>query len=148
VKYLDKMSIKSAIQINTILSFLPQDRKEKIPENVWNKIKDKSDNFIDTNIKEPQDIKEKNILPETKKYLSFIFLNYLSTKEEREEYIKIIKNNEEIYQKLLSEKYNKDNIFKKAKTPVNIENKQINLPAKIEKNFFKIILNKIKSLFK
>lgn len=150
---MNKISVDSATQLNRILSFLPEDRKQKIPPNIWKEINQKTDDSLNTKINEITDIKEENMLQETRKYLSFIFLNYLATKEEKEEYVKIIKNNETQYQKFLSKKYNVDNIFKERKTSSNIETEVIeekrnNLPIEYKEGFFKCILNKIKSLIK
>lgn len=85
--------------------------------------------------------------------MSFIFLNYLATKEEQEEYVKIIKNNEAQYQKFLKKKYSIDTIFKEKKISSKIETEGIeekrnNLPIEYKEGFFKNILNKIKSLIK
>ena len=102
---MNKISIEAASQLNKILSFLSEIEKKKIPEDIWNKIKDKTDNHIDTKISKVSDITEENILPETRKYLSFLFLNYLATEEEKEEYSKILENNEERYLNFLSKKY-------------------------------------------
>ena len=120
---MNNISIESATQLNKILSFLPENRKKKIPENIWIKIKDKTDYSYDTKINAVQDIKEENVFPETRKYMSFIFLNYLATEEEKEEYIKIIKNNEVKYQEFLNKKYSMDNLFKQTKTLVDLEEK-------------------------
>lgn len=147
---MNNISIQSATQLNKILSFLPENRKVKIPQNIWKIINDKTNNNIDIKINEISDIKEENILPETRKYLSFIFLNYLATKEEKEEYIKIIKNNEEQYQDFLSKKYDIDKIFEKRKlVNENKENKEEinNLPIERKERFFEFIFNKLKKLF-
>ena len=144
---MNNISIESATQLNKILSFLPENRKKKIPENIWIKIKDKTDYSYDTKINAVQDIKEENVFPETRKYMSFIFLNYLATEEEKEEYIKIIKNNEVKYQEFLNKKYSMDNLFKQTKTLVDLEEKKTELPVKMEKNFFNSVIYKIRSLF-
>ena len=147
---MNRISIESATELNKILSFLPENIKQKIPENILKKIADKADNKVYTKINEISDIKIENILPETRKYLSFIFLNYLATEEEKNEYIKIIKNNQEQHQKILNEKYNIDNIFDK-KEVIQIDQKSVkekeNLLIENKESFFKIILNKFKSLF-
>lgn len=150
---MNKISVDSATQLNRILSFLPEDRKQKIPPNIWKEIKQKTDDSLNTKINEITDIKEENILQETRKYLSFIFLNYLATKEEQEEYVKIIKNNEAQYQKFLKKKYSINTIFKEKKSSSKIETEGIeekrnNLPIEYKERFFKNILNKIKSLIK
>lgn len=150
---MNKMSKDSATQLNQILSFLPEDEKRKIPQNIWNEINNKTDNSINTKIYNIEDITNENVLSETRRYLSFIFLNFLATDEEKEEYIKIIKNNEKRYQKCLSEKYSVDNMFIKRQNRTDInqeyeEEKKENLPIVHKEKFFIFILNKIKSLFK
>ncbi len=144
MKEMNEISIQSATQLNKILSFLSEDVKKKIPEIIWKKIYEKIDTHIDTKINEVSDIKEENILPETRKYLSYIFLNYLATKEEKEEYIEILKNNEEQYQGFLKKKYNTENMFRKKENLIEEENY---LPIIHKKNnIFRLIFDKIKKL--
>lgn len=148
---MNKMSSISANQLNKILSYLDEEQKKNIPLNVWEQINLKVDNSYETKIDSVDDINEKNILPETRKYLAFIFLNYLATKEEKEEYQKIIKHNEEEYQEYLREKYDVEKIFNSRKVNINIDNEiQEESTALVVKkeNLFIIILNKIKRLFK
>lgn len=148
---MNKISKESATQLNKILSFLPEDKMRKIPEDIWKQIIDKTDNSVNTKIDDIEDITNENILLETRKYLSFIFLNYLATDEEREEYTKIVKSNEEQYQKFLNKKYNVDNIFRNKESIVTINQEHIeenNLPIECKEKFFEFILNKIKSLLK
>ena len=140
---MNKISIDVATQLNKILSFLPDNVKKNIPQDIWKKINDKTDNNLYTKINEVRDIKEENILPETRKYLSFIFINYLATEEERKEYTKIVKNNEEQYQKILNKKYSVDNIFKKDLKQEKQE--QVNIII-YKEPLWKRMINKIKSL--
>ena len=83
--------------------------------------------------------------------MSFIFLNYLATEEEKKEYTKIIKNNEEQYQKALDHKYSIKNIFDKKEISKKIDKEYVEerkkLPVKYKERFFEFIFNKIKSLF-
>lgn len=148
---MNKMSTDSATQLNRILSFLSEDTKKKIPKDIWKEINNKTDSNFNTKINGVKDIKEENILPETRKYLSFIFLNYLATEEEKEEYTIIIKNNEEQYQKSLNQKYSVDNIFNKKEKSIKVEQEYIkerrNLPVERKERFFEFIFNKIRSLF-
>ena len=142
---MNKISIYSATQLNRILSLLIEDKKEKIPKDIWKEINNKTDSRL--NMK----INGENILPETRKYLSFIFLNYLATEEEKKEYTKIIKNNEEQYQKALDHKYSIKNIFDKKEISKKIDKEYVEerkkLPVKYKERFFEFIFNKIKSLF-
>lgn len=149
---MNKISVESVSQLNKILSYLSENEREKIPENVWKIINNKTDKNIDTKINEVSDINEKNILPETRKYLSFIFLKYLATEEEKVEYNTILKSNEEQYQIFLNQKYSIDNIFDKRENLANVKHENIeeksNLPVIQKQKFWKIIFNKIKRLFK
>lgn len=148
---MNKISIYSATQLNRILSLLIEDKKEKIPKDIWKEINNKTDSRLNMKINGVKDIKEENILPETRKYLSFIFLNYLATEEEKQEYTKIIKNNEEQYQKALDHKYSIKNIFDKKEISKKIDKEYVEerkkLPVKYKERFFEFIFNKIKSLF-
>ena len=149
---MNKISTKSATELNQILSFLSDETKKKIPEDVWKQINEKTDKSISTKINAISDIKVENILPETRKYLSYIFLNYLATDEEKEEYIEIIKNNEAQYQKYLNKKYKTDNLFSKKSKAHDFEQnnieKKTNLPVVRRKSIFQFVFDKIKRLFK
>lgn len=148
---MNKITIESATQLNKILYFLPEDRKRKIPKDIWEILKHKNSDKLETGINKIEDIKEEKILLETRKYLSYIFLNYLATEEEKEEYIKIIKDNEEYHQQCLGQKYNVDSIFKKKEFSVKTKKEYIEkteLPIVYKENVFKIMINKIKNLFK
>lgn len=149
---MNRISIEAATQLNKILSFLSEDVKQNIPQNIWQQINDKTDNNLYTKVNEIKDIKTENILPETRKYLSFVFVNYLASEEEKEEYNKIIKNNEDQYQKILNKKYSVDNLFKKkgilTEVELGYEEEKNILPIERKERFFEFILNKVKGLFR
>ena len=150
---MNEISVETATQLSKILAYLPDNMKKKIPNEILKKISNKTDSTIDTKINDVIDVREENILPETRKYLSFIFINYLATEEEKEEYTKIIKNNEERYQQFLSKKYDVEKIFNKRKEHSINETQEYSaernrLPIERKENFFQFILNKIKGLLK
>lgn len=95
-----------------ILDMLPQKSKEKIPEKIWNFIKENMDINHKVTI---EDIRQNNLLEDTNILLAIIYKQYMATEEEK----KIIKAKEEIVkrrkEKEAYEKYNPDNIFKKHK---------------------------------
>ncbi len=145
---MNEISVQSATQLNKILSFLTQEDKQKIPADMIRILEKKADTQIDTKINKISDIDEENILPETRKYLAYIFLNYLATEEEKKEYSIILKNNERQYQNYLKKKFNPENIFiSKQKNIKNesIEEKQ-NLPVVSKKNIFQWIWEKLKRI--
>lgn len=145
---MNKISVETATQLNQILSFLPEVIRLKIPTGIWKRINDKTDNNIHTKINNVSDIKIENMLPETRKYLSFIFLKYLAKEEERSEYLKILKNNEKQYQNMLSKKYDIDNIFDKNIHQSNIKQENSNLPVKRKEKLVQIILKKLRKFFR
>ena len=144
---MNEISVQSATQLNKILSFLTQEDKQKIPADMIRILEKKADT-IDTKIRKISDIDEENILPETRKYLAYIFLNYLATEEEKKEYSIILKNNERQYQNYLKKKFNPENIFINKQKNIkneNIEEKQ-NLPVVSKKNIFQWIWEKLKRI--
>ena len=145
---MNEISVQSATQLNKILSFLTQEDKQKIPADMIHILEKKADTQIDAKINKISDIDEENILPETRKYLAYIFLKYLATEEEKQEYNIILKNNEKQYQNYLKKKFNPENIFiSKQKNIKNesIEEKQ-NLPVVSKKNIFQWIWGKLKRI--
>ncbi len=145
---MNEISVQSATQLNKILSFLTQEHKQKIPADMIHILEKKADTQIDTKINKISDIDEENILPETRKYLAYIFLNYLATEEEKKEYSIILKNNERQYQNYLKKKFNPENIFGSKQKNIkneNIEEKQ-NLPVVSKKNIFQWIWEKLKRI--
>ena len=144
---MNEISVQSATQLNKILSFLTQEDKQKIPADMIRILEKKADT-IDTKIRKISDIDEENILPETRKYLAYIFLNYLATEEEKQEYSIILKNNERQYQNYLKKKFNPENIFDSKQKNIkneSIEEKQ-NLPVVSKKNIFQWIWEKLKRI--
>ena len=91
-------------QLLEILNNMPTSLVEKIPKKFLEYIEvNKSITYVPV-----LPIKEK-----TKDLLAIIYMNYWCNEEEKKEYISILNENERRYQKLLKEKYNPDNIFKK-----------------------------------
>lgn len=92
---------------------------------------------------------EMDLKQKTKAILATIYLNYWCNDEQKEEYKKILKENEEKYQKELREKYSTDNIFKRN----NIQSKEESVIQdnvsimEYKESVFKKIINKIKKIF-
>ncbi len=150
---MNKMSIYAASQLNKIISFLSPDILNKIPTSIINQIEEKTDYSIDTKINSVTDINVKKVLPETRKYLSYIFFNYLATKEEKEEYIELLISNEKRYQDFLNKKYSIENLFKNTDYLSNKNNKEElkeneKLLDKRKLGFLESVFDKIKRLFK
>ena len=88
-------------------------------------------------------IEEQNIKEETIDMIALFYLNYWCEREaEKQEFRKILQENEDIYQQQLKQKYNSDKLFKNKQ---KIEHEEVQL-IEYKKNIFKRIINKIKSI--
>lgn len=78
--------------------------------------------------------------------MALVYRSYLCDESEKQEYDKILRKNEENYQKKLHEKYDID-IFNNRKQEIKIK-ENTNFPAITKKeNFLKRIIIKIKNMF-
>lgn len=144
---MNNMTKSAACQLYEIINQLPNEEKSKIPENVIVIIDEKKDDYILTNNEFVID--DINLTEETKKYLAYIFLNYLASENEKDEYEKIISENERRYQKKLSEKYSTQNLFsKKEVEKLEVLEITTDLTTSEKLNWWEKILEKIKDLFK
>ena len=86
----------------------------------------------------------------TKDILSIIYMMYWCSSEEKTNYSKLLKQNDEKNQKELSEKYNLDNIFEtKDQISININNQIQDDVSLIERkdSFFIKVIKRIKNIF-
>lgn len=113
-------------EVYYLISKMPEEMKNKIPENLINEIKNNMDKDYNVN-PEQKSIEDLKLLNETKKILSVLYTDYITTNEERE----IIKAKERSIKKQNIEKMpkirakelfvNKDN-EKTDKSVIKIEN--------------------------
>ena len=87
---------KALIQINAIISVLPEDKKKNIPSDIMNEIKiAKLDKYL-FKYDYSKSILKQDISEEAKEMLFSIYINYIATKEELAIINKKIKIIEEI----------------------------------------------------
>lgn len=134
---------KISAEVYAVLKEIPKSEINKIPPKII-KMYEKSNNYsneikIDINKK----FEEQNISKEAKDIIFLIGLNYWLTEEERKE--TLIKLNEN--ESALKEKYNVENIFKKASNNNEKSISNVLIVEKKEKWYLKII-KKIFKLFK
>ncbi|MBR0427547.1 MAG: hypothetical protein IJK18_05055 [Clostridia bacterium] len=110
--------------------------------------RNKSKDYV-PNLDHSKKLYEMDLKQKTKAILATIYLNYWCDEEQKEEYTKILKENEKKYQKELREKYSTDNIFKRN----NIQSKEESVIQdnvsimEYKESVFKKIINKIKKIF-
>lgn len=140
--------IQAYTEINCLLKHFPKEYINKLPTKLLNMIQSKSNKkyCIDVDIK--KSLQYQNISKKTKDILVVLKYNYWSNVNEKENIKKKFYENEEKFQKELSEKYNVDNLFKKEilKTRKK-ESENISIVEYKEKWYLKLI-NKLKKLLK
>ena len=148
------VSVQYANAITETLHYLKGIRKEdvdKIPKKFMSFLEENASKEYTCNFDYTKPLKELKLLDETKGIIGTICLNYwCETQEQKQKYLKNLNENERKYQEELREKYNPENIFKKVKTEiVEQQEKSLEPVAMVEykKNIFKILINKIKSIF-
>lgn len=137
-----------------VLKFTDVDFKSRISEKLLNLLEELSHQStkevkIDLNKK----LNEQNISEECKDLLSLLYLNYYASENEKEEILKIWKENDNIYQKELEGKYDIDKIFEKntqekiKKTEESNIQEEVKMPAVIKETFLEKLINRIKKIF-
>ncbi len=108
-------------------------------------VKNQNENYINhmnPNFEMNEQIKGKK----TKEILAIIAYNYWYNEEQREEYKKRLKENEEIHQQELRKLYDTDNLFKRNRESEDTNNMQIMVVQK--KKWYQKIFEKIKGIFR
>lgn len=108
-------------------------------------VKNQNENYINhmnPNFEMNEQIKGKK----TKEILAIIAYNYWYNEEQREEYKKRLKENEEIHQQELRKLYDTDNLFKRNRENEDTNNMQIMVVQK--KKWYQKIFEKIKGIFR
>lgn len=121
---------------------------EKIPKHLikfWQKNKSST---YKPKLDHSKPINEMTLKDKTRDIITMIYLNYLCDDIERENTIKDIRLNEQIYQEKLREKYNPDDIFKKRKQVKEEENIKDLVVVKAKESIFTKIINFVRKAFR
>lgn len=116
-----------------VLKYFEEKFTSKIPSKfilLLNRLAQESN--IDVYIDKGKKLNEQNISEECKDLISLMYYSYIADETEKEEIGKIWRQNEELYQNKLKEKFDYDNMLKN-----NLENKLVDnkaLPAIISKS--------------
>ena len=142
--------IKAYTEVNCLLEYLPQTYIDRLPKKLIELIKRQSKEEYNIDIDTNKSLLEQNFSQKTKDLIAVIKYNYWSTDEERQQLKNKFYENENNYQKELSEKYNPNDIFKKKESKTDItENIETNLQmVEYKENIFIRLFNKIKNIFR
>lgn len=138
---------EATTEINKILSYLPTEYVEKIPNKLRTFFLNVESKEYEPNIDPYKKLDEQDLKPKTKTLLTIIYRNYWGNEQEKAELDKILIENDKKYEDELRKKYNLDDIFKnKQKTSTIV--KDTNLPIEIKKeSIIRKLLEYIKKLF-
>ncbi len=135
--------------IAEVLDILEHTHKEdinKIPLSFMNFLKDNASKEYKPNLDHSKRIKDMQLKEKTIGILSVINSKFWCTEDEKIEFDKKLKENEEKYQKELRKKYNPDNIFNKR--TLNIPKEELSIvKVKHKESIFVRLLNFIKKYF-
>ena len=140
---------EAIVEVLDILENSDDEINKKIPEKLiefWRRNKSKT---YKPNLDHNKPLNEMNLKDKTKDIITMVYLNYLCNKNEIEITLDTIRENEEIYQLMIREKYNPDDIFKnnrEIKSEQQTEEKKLTVVQ--EEKWYKKLFNIIKGLFK
>lgn len=137
---------KCLVEVDEVLNYLSKEELNKIPEDVLKGIKKHKDKEYIWKYDESKRLEEQKFDRNTIVILSYINMEYLLSKEQKDLMEKIHELNEQNFTNEIQEKYDSKDLFKN-KTNINVENE--NAIAKLENNkLYNKMFSFIKRIFK
>lgn len=132
-------------EVYEILEQLDEEEYNKIPSEVITAIKENRNTEYEFELDEELELKDQELLPETKAILFNLFRDYLSTAEQKEKIIKMQSEERRKNEQNKSEQYNSD-LFASKKKVQDIREEYTEL-IEYKENILKRIFNKIRQFF-
>ena len=120
---------RALAEVHQILSHMDKDLREKVPVKFREFIKKNLDPDYPVLLDANKPVKEQKILKDTKVLLSIMYRNYWCTKEEKAELVRQDREERIRQEEARREKYNPDDIFKKANKSEQINVKTLESTA-------------------
>ena len=137
-------------EVYSILNLLGEEYIKKLPENLFNMIKEEKLDSYSPNYTLSLDSLNKNVKKDTLAMISLFHLKYwCDSEDEKQKLRKLFKSNDDKHQEELRKNYNPDNIFKKSIKETDVHNDNVS-KANIQiykEPLFKALINKIKAIF-
>jgi hypothetical protein len=138
-------------EVYSVLNLLGEKYIKKLPISLINMIKDERKKEYNPKYDLKANLAEQNIRRESLSMIALLHLNYWCESEEEKDSLKeLFKNNEEIHQAEIREKYNPDNLFKnriKEEKKLIKEEKEQTMLVPVKENFFTRFIKKLKNIF-
>lgn len=146
---MDKTYAKAYTEVLEIIKHLPENEYEKIPKTEIQFYESNCDKNYKYMYDETLTVEQQKISKEANTVIISIYMNYFANENQKWIIEEILKKNSTEEEKLKSEKYDVNSIFKQ-KSNENTNSSSENLPIEIDtkkENFIKKIINKIKNIF-
>ena len=132
-------------EVYEILEQLDEEEYNKIPSEVITAIRKNRNTEYEFDLDEDIELKDQELLPETKAILFNLFRDYLSTSEQKEKIIKMQAEERQKNEQNKAEQY-KSNVFASKKKVQDIREEHTEL-IEYKENILKRIFNKIRQFF-
>ena len=132
-------------EVYEIIEQLNEEEYNKIPPQVIKAIEENRNTEYEFELEEDIELKDQELLPETKAILFNLFRDYLSTPEQKEKIIKMQAEERLKNEQKKAKQYNSDLFANKQKVQ-SVEREHIEL-IEYKENIFKRIFNKIRQFF-
>ena len=133
-------------EVYMILQDLNEEEYSKIPSEIIKVLKENMNEEYEFELDEELELKEHQMLPETKAILFNIFRDYLANPEQKNKIIKMQNEERQKNEVKKQQMYNTDIFINKEKDDSNLTEKNTQL-AQYKENIFNRFFNKIKNLF-
>lgn len=134
-------------EILDILSHTKKEDVEKIPVGLLEFFKTNALKNYESKLDFNKSIADMNLSEKTIGILSIIYKKYWCNAEQRKAFEEKLKQNDIAYQKMLSEKYNTEKLFKNKKLDETVSTEITNLITYEEPKWYKKILGKVLRFF-
>lgn len=144
---------EAAVEVLDILEHTPDYKVNLIPTKFINYLKENAERDYVVKLDYSKPLNEMNVKVETIGILGTICRNWWWTDEQKQEYVRLVREKELKLQEELRKKYSPDDLFKNKKQHQILLEKteESNTPTyqmiKYKKGFFNIIINYIRHLF-
>lgn len=134
-------------EVYTIFQDLNEEEYNKIPPEIIEAIRTNRNEKYEYELDENLELKDHQMLPETKAILFNLFRDYLATPEQKEKIIRMQNEERQKNELKKQQQYNVDVFANKKKENIKTKEKERFELIEYKENIFKRILNKIKNFF-
>ena len=134
-------------EVYTILEYLDEEEKNKIPQKVLNAIEQSRNKDYIFDLEDDIELQEQILLPETRAILYNLFRDYLAEPWQKEKIIEMQKDERQKNEELKKEKYDVEIFSKENNIQDETSNEEVTELMEYNENIFKKIWGFLKNLF-